>query len=62
MVTRPPFIAFLVAAARLILRGDAMRRIVVTSATVLIAVGLVLLKPAIGVDGLGMLTVFVGLW
>jgi hypothetical protein len=39
-----------------------MRPIVATSATVLIVVGLVLLEPAIGVDGLGMLAVFVGLW
>jgi Flp pilus assembly protein TadB len=56
------FLGFLVAEAGLVIRRDWLRPGLSVSATGLIAIGLVLLKPPLWVDGLVMIGVCVGLW
>ena len=56
------FLSFLVAEAGLVVRRDWLRPLLAVSATGLITVGLVLIKPPIWVDGLTMIGVCVGLW
>ncbi|TME00856.1 MAG: hypothetical protein E6I80_24290 [Chloroflexi bacterium] len=56
------FLGFLVAEAGLVVRRDWPRPLLAVSATGLITIGLVLLKPPVWVDGLVTIGVFVGLW
>ena len=56
------FLGLLVAEAGLVVRRDWLRPLVAVSATGLLLVGLVLLRPPVWVDGLVTLGVFVGLW
>jgi hypothetical protein len=56
------FLGFLVAEAALVVRRDWLRPLLAVSATGLIAVGLVLIKPPIWVDGLATIGVLAGLW
>jgi preprotein translocase subunit YajC len=56
------FLGFLVAEAGLVVRRDWLRPLLAVSATGLITVGLVLLKPPIWVDGLATIGVLAGLW
>jgi hypothetical protein len=56
------FLGFLVAEAGLVVRRDWLRPLLAVSATGLITIGLVLLKPPVWVDGLVTIGVFVGLW
>jgi hypothetical protein len=56
------FLGLLVAEAGLVVRRGWLRPLVAVSATGLLLVGLVLLRPPVWVDGLVTLGVFVGLW
>lgn len=56
------FLGFLVAEAELVIRRDWLRPLLVVSATGLITIGLLLLKPQLWVDGLATISVLVGLW
>ena len=56
------FLGFLVAEAGLVMRRDWLRPGLIVSATGLITVGLVLVKPPLWVDGLVTLGVLAGLW
>ena len=56
------FLGFLVAEAGLVARRDWLRPLLVVSATGLITVGLVLVKPPLWVDGLAAIGVCVGSW
>jgi len=56
------FLAFLVAEAGLVIRRHWLRPLLAVSATGLITVGLMLVKPPLWVDGLATLGVCVGLW
>jgi hypothetical protein len=56
------FLGFLVAEAGLVVRRDWLRPGLAVSATGLITVGLLLVKPPLWVDGLATLGVCVGLW
>jgi hypothetical protein len=56
------FLGFLVAEAGLVVRRDWLRPLLAVSATGLITVGLVLVKPPVWVDGLATLGSLVGLW
>ena len=56
------FLGFLVAEAGLVVRRDWLRPLLAVSATGLITIGLLLLKPPIWVDGLVTLGGLVGLW
>jgi hypothetical protein len=56
------FLGFLVAEAGLVVRRDWVRPGLAVSATGLITVGLVLVKPPLWVDGLAMIGVCVALW
>jgi hypothetical protein len=55
-------VGFLVAEAGLVVRRDWLRPLLAVSATGLITIGLVLVKPPLWVDGLVTLGVYVGLW
>ena len=56
------FLGFLVAEAGLVVRRDWLRPLLAVSATGLITIGLVLMKPPLWVDGLATLGIYVGLW
>jgi hypothetical protein len=56
------FLAFLVAEAGLVVRRDWLRPLLAVSATGLITVGLLLVKPPLWVDGLITLGAWAGLW
>jgi hypothetical protein len=56
------FLGFLVAETGLVVRRDWLRPLLAVSATGLITIGLVLLKPPVWVDGLVAIGVCVGLW
>ncbi len=56
------FLGFLVAEAELVIRRDWLRPELSVSATSLITIGLVLVKPPVWVDGLVTLGVLAGLW
>jgi hypothetical protein len=53
---------FLVAEAGLVVGRDWIRPLLVVSATALVAIGLILVRPPIWVDGLATFCVFMGLW
>ena len=56
------FVGFLVAEVGLVVQRDWVRPLLAVSATALIAIGLVLMRPPIWVDGLATVCVWVGLW
>src|SRR5437660_10017863 len=56
------FLGFLVAEIGLVVRRDWLRPLLAVSATGLLLVGLVLIRPPVWVDGLVTLGVCVGLW
>ena len=56
------FLAFLIAEIGLVVRRDWLRPLLAVSATGLLMVGLLLVKPPLWVDGLVTLGVWVGLW
>jgi hypothetical protein len=56
------FLGFLVAEAELVIQRDWLRPLLVVSATGLITIGLLLLKPQLWVDTLATISVLVGLW
>jgi hypothetical protein len=56
------FLGLLVAESGLVVRRDWLRPLLAVSATGLLMIGLVLIRPPVWVDGLVTLGVFVGLW